>query len=138
MSPYEMFEHTADVGLRVTAGDLNGLFAEAGRGFFWLIVENLDEVRAVQEVTVELEVSDLEALFLDWLSELLFRFETEYIVLKDFEVNIDGTRLRATARGEPLDTERHEVHLNIKAVTYHGLRVEQTEDGWVAEVIFDI
>lgn len=138
MSPFEMFEHTADVGLRVTAGDLNGLFAEAGRGFFWLTIENLEEVRAVQEITVELESSDLEALLIDWLSELLFRFETEYVVLKEFDVQVEGTRLRATARGEPLDTERHEVHLNIKAVTYHGLRVERTADGWVAEVIFDI
>jgi SHS2 domain-containing protein len=138
MSPFEMIEHTADVGLRVTAGDLNGLFAEAGRGFFWLIVENLDEVLPVQEITVELDAPDLEALFLDWLSELLFRFETEYIVLKEFKVEVKGTRLQATARGEPLDTERHEVHLNIKAVTYHALRVEQTDDGWVAEVILDI
>lgn len=138
MSPFEIFEHTADVGLRVTADDLNGLFAEAGRGFFWLIVENLEEVQAVQEVTVELETSDLESLLLDWLSELLFRFETEYVVLKEFEVKVDGTRLRATGRGEPLDTERHEVHFNIKAVTYHGLRVEQGKDGWLAELIFDI
>ena len=42
---YEVFEHTADVGLRARAGDLNGLFAEAGRGLFSLLVENLDVVR---------------------------------------------------------------------------------------------
>ena len=138
MSAYETFEHTADIGLRMTAADVEGLFAAAGRGLFSLIVENLDAVRTTHAIEVALEASDLDGLLVDWLSELLYHFETARLVGRTFEVRIDAGRLTATVRGEPLDEARHETHLHVKALTYHGLRVEQTDDGWRAEVIVDI
>ena len=69
---YETFEHTADLGLRVRAADLDGLFAEAGRGLFSLIVANLDSVRPVEEVSLGVVGEELDYLFFDWLNELLF------------------------------------------------------------------
>ena len=55
---FELFEHTADVGLRIRAADLNGLFAEAARGLFSLIVENMDDVRPGRQCTYRLEADD--------------------------------------------------------------------------------
>ena len=138
MCPFESFEHTADIGLRVTAPNLSHLFADAGRGFFALMVDNLDDVRATRSISLELEAGDPEALMVDWLNELLFRFETESILLADFDVTVRDHHLTATARGEPIDFARHDLHLAIKAVTYHNLRVEPTDNGWLAEVILDI
>ena len=55
-----------------------------------------------------------------------------------FDVSVTDDGLSATAWGEPLDPARHELAREVKAITYHELRVEQTADGWLAEVIVDI
>ena len=140
MCPFEVFEHTADVGLRVEAESLERLFAEAGRGLFALVVENPQDIEPRQTVTIELESEDVQGLFVDWLRELIFRFETEHLLLCEFQVQVfDGNRrLRAECRGEPADWSRHLPDNELKAVTYHELRVEQTSNGWEAEVILDI
>jgi SHS2 domain-containing protein len=135
---YEFFEHTADLGLRVRAGDLDTLFAEAARALFAVIVDNLDAVRPLQQVEVRLAGTDRDFLLFDWLRELLYRFDAEHLVFGRFEVRVTVDGLTGTAWGEPLDRSRHELAHEVKAITYHGLRVEQTADGWLAEVIVDI
>jgi len=135
---YEYFEHTADLGLRVAAPDLPTLFADAARGLFAAIIANLAEVRLVQERQVTVDHGPTDYLLFDWLSELLFIFETEHLVLAEFTVHLSEKGLSATARGEPLDAARHVLAHEVKAITYHGLKVEQTAAGWHAEVIVDI
>lgn len=135
---YEHFEHTADLGLRVRATDLNGLFAEAATALFAAIVDGIDTVRPEQAVDMSIEGSDLDYLLFDWLRELLYRFDAEHLVFSRFDVSVGDAGLMATAWGEPLDPARHVLAHEVKAVTYHGLFVEQEGTDWVAEVIVDI
>ena len=135
---YEIFEHTADLGIRVSAADLNTLFIEAGKGLFSVIVENLNDVHKNQERIIEIAGTDKEYLFFDWLSELLYCFETEHLLCSEFDVTVSETGLKAKVRGEAVDFQRHLLSHEVKAVTYHCLNVEQTSRGWEAEVILDI
>lgn len=135
---YEIFEHTADLGLRVKAPDLEALFADAGRGLTSMIAANLEAIRPVRAVPLRVAGTRRDDLLFDWLSEILYLFESEHLLLSDFEVRLDDEGLQATARGEPLDESRHQLEHEVKAITYHGLKVEQTSDGWLAEVIVDI
>jgi SHS2 domain-containing protein len=135
---YEIFPHTADVGLRVKAPDLNTLFADAAQGFFSLIVTNLGDVEPRVGVDFDVEGGDLAYLLADWLNELLFTFESRRLLLSKFHVEVAACRLKATAKGETVDESRHLLDHEIKAVTYHGLRVERTNVDWIAEVILDI
>ena len=137
-SMYEIFEHTADLGLRVRAADLNALFADAGRGLFSMVVDNLDAVQPQITREFRIEGSDREYLLFDWLNELLYVCDTERLAFSQFDVQVTDDGLTATARGEPLDPNRHNLTHEIKAITYHHLKVEQTADGWMAEVIVDI
>jgi SHS2 domain-containing protein len=135
---YEIFEHTADMGIRARAGSLDELFADAARGLFSVMVSNLDAVRTVEEATFQLSGANIEELLHDWLAELLYTFHARRLVLADFRVRIDPSGLSATARGEPIDTSRHEIDVEVKAITWHALKVEQDGDQWVAEVIVDV
>jgi SHS2 domain-containing protein len=135
---YETFEHTADLGLRVRAADLQILFADAGRGLFSLIVANLEMVRAGETVNFELAGEISELLFFDWLNELLYTYETRHLLFARFDVRLGDFGLRAVAHGEPIDPARHVLDHEVKAITYHGLKLEQTGDQWLAEVIVDI
>ena len=135
---HETFDHTADLGLRVMAADLDTLFVEAARGLFSIIVANLDHVQPVRTVEVRLAGEARDYLLFDWLSELLFVFETQRLVLADFAVHVGDNGLTATARGEPLDPARHVLANEVKAVTYHGLTLDRTPAGWQADLILDI
>jgi SHS2 domain-containing protein len=134
---YEVFEHTADLGLRVRAADLETLFAEAGKGLYSLIVD-VATIRPQQERSFRIPGGELDYLFFDWLNELLFAFEKERMVYGEFTITRDAQGISAVARGEPLDPSRHELDHEVKAITYHGLKVQQESDGWLAEVIVDI
>jgi SHS2 domain-containing protein len=135
---YEIFEHTADLGIRVQAADLNSLFAEAGRALFSVIAHNLDDVRAVETIEFQIEGHETDFLLIDWLGELLFTFESRGLLLSQFSVRIDDAGLTASARGEPFDDTRHRLEHEVKAITYHGLRVVPLDKGWLAECILDI
>lgn len=135
---YEFFEHTADLGLRVRAADLDTLFAEAAGALFAAIVEDVSAVRPERAVEVRLAADDRDYLLFDWLKELLYRFDVEHLLFGRFAVHVGADGLQGTAWGEPLDRSRHELSHEVKAITYHGLKVEQTADGWLAEVIVDI
>ena len=135
---FETFDHTADLGLRIHAADLNALFAEAARSLFSVFVEDLDSVKPVDRIDVEIAGEDREFLLFDWLRELLYRFDAEHRLFSKFEVAISDKGLKGTAWGEAYDAQRHELGHEVKAITYHGLMIEQSADGWLAEVIIDI
>lgn len=135
---YEAFAHTADLGLRVRARDLDELFADAAAGLFSLVVNDVPSDPDATECRFEIEGSRLDLLLLDWLNELLYVFDSERMVLGSFEVEVGSAGLRATARAKPLDPDRHGLLREVKAITYHGLKVEQDGKQWLAEVIVDI
>src|SRR5438046_2192551 len=116
---FEVFEHTADIGLHVTAATLEQLFADAGRAVATLIIENQETIELRQAITIEIEAEDVEGLFVDWLRELIYRFETDHLLCREFSIELtDGNRrLRAECRGEPIDWTRHEPDHEVKAVT---------------------
>ena len=135
---YEIFEHTADLGIRVRAADLDSLLAESGRALFAVIVQDLDSIRPITRYEFEVAGAEPEFLLVDWLSELLFAFESRGLLFCEFSISSDSRGLRAVARGERLNETRHRLEHEVKAVTYHGLKVQATKQGWIAEVILDI
>ncbi len=135
---YETFEHTADLGLRVRAPDLDTLFAEAAACLFSAIVEDLNTVHPLQRIDLTVEGADLEYLLFDWLRELLYRFDAEHRLFSRFTVHVNDAGLTATVAGEVCDPSRHQLGHEVKAITYHGLKVEPAPGGWMAEFIVDI
>jgi len=136
--PYEVFEHTADVGLDAYGGSLKELFSNAALGMESLMVP-LEEIRAVTTREIVVEGHDEVALLVAWLNHLIFLFDTEYLLFRDIQIEaITETRLTARATGEPYDAQRHELSSAIKAVTWHEAAVERTASGYTARIIFDI
>ena len=135
---YELFEHTADLGLRVRAADLDTAFAEAAQALFSAVVEDLTTIEPRQRVDVTIDGDDREFLLFDWHKHLLYRFDADHLLFGRFEVKVRPDGLTGSAWGEPLDRARHVLDHEVKAITYHALKVAQVEGGWEAEVIVDI
>jgi SHS2 domain-containing protein len=135
---FETFDHTADLGLRIQAPDLNSLFAQAACALFSTIVDDLDSVKPVERIGVSFSGEEKDYLLFDWLRELLYRFDVEHRLFSRFEVQVTQNGLNGTAWGEVYDPERHELAHEVKAITYHELKLVQVSEGWLAEVIVDI
>ncbi|MDI6866732.1 archease [Methanoculleus sp.] len=133
---FEELEHTADLRLRVRGATLDEIFAEAGRAIFQVMYGCCKD-RGVER-RIEVEAESLDSLLFDYLSELLFITDVENVVFCTFDVNIQGTRLTAVLRGEPLDPARHSGGTLIKGVSYSGLEIRRDEEGYVVEIILDV
>jgi SHS2 domain-containing protein len=134
---YREIEHTADVGVELSAPDLRSAFEGAAAAMFD-IMSDLDRVGETWRGRVRVTGLDLENLMVRWLAELLFVAESEGVLLSCFTVDrLDGLTLEAAIAGERLDRARHAIRVEIKAPTYHALRIEEVRDGWAVRVIFD-
>ena len=136
--PYEVFEHTADVGLHAWGRTLSELFIHAAEGMESLMVDP-EQVRVRVRREIAVTGHDEVSLLIAWLNELIVLFDTEYLLLRQFEIDdISGTYLKGHASGEPYDAQRHDLGSAIKAVTWHEAAVERTDEGYKARIIFDI
>jgi SHS2 domain-containing protein len=133
---HEILEHTADVGILSRGSTIEEAFAAAAEGLAeltgaWFPGEG-------RERPVEVRGADREALLVSWLDELLFLHEAEDAVFGGFDVDgVSDDRLRARVlvagrAGRDLED------VGIKAATYHRLKVEPNEDGWVAQIYLDV
>ncbi len=135
---HETFEHTADIGLRVRAASLEQLMSEAAEALTAVIILNPEEIRPLETLSFTIPGDREDDLLHDWLAQLVFTLDTQHLVFSRFEVQRQSGGLAAQAWGERLDPQRHALGMEVKAVTYHELKVEPTADGWLAEVILDL
>jgi SHS2 domain-containing protein len=135
---HETFDHTADLGIRIRAGSIDALFAEAAEALFAVVITDLATVQPLVEREVILPADELDLLLFDWLKQLLYWWDAEHLLFGKFSVQVGDKGLTGKAWGEPLDRQRHQLEHEVKAITYHGLVVAQENDGWLAEVIVDI
>ena len=135
--PYEILEHTADVGLKAYGRTLPELFANAARGMIALALEP-QEVRPSQCRPLSARGEDLEELLVHFLSEILYAVDAEGWQFSEFRIGtLESTTIEAEGWGERAErSERRRVA--VKAVTYHQVSVRQTAGGWEAVVYFDI
>jgi SHS2 domain-containing protein len=130
---YQEIEHTADWALAVWAKDLPSLLEQAARGMYALSgARLLSEPR--QQRVFELAAGDPEKLLVSFLAELLYYGEQEKLGFDCFQLSISADRLHARVEGAPLAA----VDKEIKAVTYHNLRIIPTKRGLEAQSVFDV
>ena len=134
-------DHTADLGYDIVASTRAEIYAEAARAFVQSVTDP-EQVRSVTRDEVRVEAADDELLLVEWLDELLYRFDTQGWLPAEVDVDVeDGNAvvvLVARMSGEPFDPSRHELRVPIKAVTLHGLAVRHDGAVWRARIIFDI
>lgn len=139
MNSYEILEHTADICIRVKGKDLEGLFKNTALAMFELIA---DKARAskpseIKKFIIKQEAGNIKELFINWLNELLSLSATKEKIFCGFIFKrLNENHLEAIASGCPV--KNYKINTEIKAATYHELKIEKILSGWQAEVIFDV
>ncbi len=140
--PYRYLEDiaTGDAAFEADGRTLEELFTEAAIATFEVMVDTKSvEPRITKEV--ELKNEAVDGLLFDWLSELVYLRDAEAVLFCKFNVNIkknNAYELKASASGENIDHQKHELRSDVKAITYHMFEVKKTEENWTARVILDI
>ena len=127
MKRYEYFEATADIGLKAYGKDRNESFENARLAIF-NIISDTSEIDAVNTIEFEIDSEDDVSLLYDYLEELLFYHETEFMLFSEFHVKIDeNLHLKAEIKGEEINWDKHERKTEIKAITFHKMEVNKTD-----------
>jgi len=137
---FEFFEVTADVGFRAYGKTMNEAFQNAALALFEVMTNTKTIEPSIQKEII-IESEDPLALLYDWLDELIFLHDSEFLVFNTFQVAIQKIneelyRLTGTAIGEFFNREKHEIREDVKAVTYHLMNIKE-ENGFTVRVILD-
>jgi len=114
------------------------LFQNAAHGFM-SVVAGTSKIKSRENRSIELQATDRENLLVRWLTEILFLYDAEKFLTADMKFEtLTDTLLKAILLGESYDVSKHELKLDVKAITYHQLNIEDHEGDWIARVFVDI
>lgn len=134
--PFRFLEHTADVQAECRAPDFEGLLETAAHALYAMAFKKTRSAADI-EFAVQVSANGREELLVSWLQELIFLMDAERFVATDFRFDtVDNATVRAGLRGYRYDPEERAEE--VKSATYHELEVRQTDEGFVARVIFDL
>lgn len=142
--PYRYLEEIAisDVAFEAWGKSIEEMFVAAGDATMNVMVEDLDTIADREHRAIHVEESAMDMLLFQFLQELIFLKDAEQLLLRVSKIRIENQnsayQLSAEAYGEELNPEKHELVVDVKAVTFHRFRVGQTTQGWEATVILDI
>lgn len=126
-----------DAYIEASGDTLEEAFENAAKGLVDTMLD-IDKIEAKDKVRIEAEGYDLEALLYNWLEEVLLKLSVDRIALREFRVKIMDNKLEAEAYGEPLDLEKHNYKIEIKAVTYHLMEVKKEDSKYKARFLLDL
>lgn len=138
MKNYELIEHTADIGIRVSGKTKEDIFASAACAMFDIMgVSRAIDSKVQHSLTIE--GASTEELLVCFLNELIYLFMSKKFLPAKFRiVKMNNRSLVVLISGEKFNSKRHRLKTEIKAATYHNLKVKKTTTGYQAEVIFDL
>ncbi len=135
---WELYSHPSDIGIRGIGPTREEAFAQAATALTAVITDPA-KVEPRQAVDIVCRDDDDEMLFMSWLSALLYEMGTRRMLFGRFEIEPIEGGIRARAWGEPVDVQKHEPAVEVKAATYMDLKVQRDSSGnWLAQCIVDV
>ncbi len=140
--PYKFVEHTADIAVDISAISIEGLFKTSAKAWQDIILGKY-KPSDDEQLSIEIKADSLEVLLVDFLSELNYLLLTKkwiFSTTKKITIvsNDDEMILKVLLKGENFDIQKHELKAEIKAVTYHQMKIERVGNSYTTRIVFDI
>lgn len=140
---FEFIDHTADVQARCYGSTLEEAFEQAVYSLMATISPNLEEIKPSINKSIKISAEDKKALLFDFLTEFLYIFDVDGLLFSQIAINAIKKKkneyyLVANARGEPFDKSRHSIGIEVKAITYSYMNIEEKPNNVIIDVVFDI
>ena len=131
----------ADIAFEASGKNLNDLFKSSAQALFEILAET-KKVGKTKTKKIRLSNSALENLLYDFLSEILYIKDFDYMIFNSCDVKITETndiyKLEATLYGEKINPKKHKLNSDAKAITMHQFSIEKSKSGYKSFVIVDI
>ncbi|MCX7941347.1 MAG: archease [Endomicrobia bacterium] len=142
LKKFDFIEHTADVGIVVYAKTYNQLFENAAYGMYNIICENFTKIADEKKYDAKISEIDLETLLVSFLNDLLYQTFVNKVIFCKFRIeelvcNEGSYNINFAAYGEDYNVNKHGRLLELKAATFHGLKIEKSFDTYTVTIIFD-
>jgi SHS2 domain-containing protein len=143
---YKYLEHSTDAFVQAHGSSLEVLFGNCAKGLVNIMFE-IDKVEDRQFSTITASGEDLENLLFDWLEKVLLKILIDHIVVSRFSIEISKKNanveekkylLRARVGGEKVSYSKHNYKIEIKAITYHELKIKRIGPNYVATFLVDL
>lgn len=135
---YELIEHAADLGIRVYGKDAGALFENAAYALFDLITD-VSSLKDQMHQSITITGMDWPDLMVNWLRELLFLWNGKEQLVRSAKIHtLTEKQITADILYAEFKPSRHEIKLEIKAVTHHMASVVKKTSRWEAQIIFDV
>ncbi|MGD9107796.1 MAG: archease [Gammaproteobacteria bacterium] len=134
MKKYEYLEHPADLKIRAFGETLPKLFINAACAVTNFLYEVVEEAQVTKTEKVQVEAANLEDLFINWLTEILYLSDANHLACVNFEIETFAEKKLVADVGMISATAKDD----IKAITYSELSVKKTNDIWEAVFVCDI
>ncbi len=140
---YKFIDHTADVQVKSWGRSLEEAFSQTALSLMSTISPNLEKITPKIEKIIKIEAEDKEALLFDFLSELLYIFDVDELIFSDINVQHitkieDKYTLEAKMKGETFAIDKHEIGIEVKAITYSFMKIEEELNRVEINIVFDI
>jgi SHS2 domain-containing protein len=141
--PFEFHDEiaTTDVAFEAWGQTIEEMFIAAAEATMNVMVADLEKIERRESREIEISSDAVDMLLFNLLQEIIFLKDAEQLLLRieSVEIGYDGLYfVKAIGRGEQIDPGKHELIVDVKAVTLHMFKVEQTPRGWDAFIILDI
>lgn len=137
---YRYLDHMTDAVIEAYGSTLEEAFENAAKGLNNTMID-LKTVTPDREIHVRAEGHDLSELLFDWLDKVMLLLVADGIVMSEFAVIIKRNSvyiLEGIAKGEKLDLAKHHYKVEIKAVTYHEMQIEQDDGNFLVRFLLDL
>ncbi len=138
---HELFEHKADVGVKGIGETKEEAFAECAKAMFSIMID-LETLGSEKKFNIEIETNDLESLLVDFLNHLLYLRDVNEVLFNKFDLYIindgDEWKLNGICFGEKINKKKHDIKSDVKAASYHQLKVEEKNRKWIAQCVVDV
>ena len=136
---YKFLDHATDAIIEVTAKDLKEAFSVTADAVINLTLDQ-DKVEEKEERIFSANGKDLRYLLFSWIEEITFVLITEGFAIRRIEFDIDkkeGYKINAKVFGEPLDFQKHNFKVEIKAPTFYEMEINQ-KNGIFMKFLLDL
>ena len=140
---FKYIDHTADIQARCYGLSLEQAFEQTAYSLMETISPNLEKIQIIEKKEITIKAEDKQALLFDFLSEFLYIFDVESLIFSQIIVEKikkigNEYTLIANASGEKFNNLRHEIGIEVKAITYSYMNIEEKSDKTIIDIVFDI
>lgn len=136
---YKIVDHTADLAVEFFGKTIEELFINSALSLSEIIFnrKQYNTIENGEKISLKFSAEEVTVLYIDFLREILFQINIKFCYFYHFEIlKFSDNEISIDCYYHTLDLDK--IAQEIKAVTYHNIRIKKENGIYCSVVTFDI